>query len=152
MIAIHHLSPIFVCCQALGGFGICRYALCRECYQSAKGGADGNSATRSGGSRPQRSTTPHSPHLKKHNICYHGVQDLTTMIDAWWCLPTHIGKSIWYDHPHGCFKCGAMFIQCKTIPTDWKFPTWKKMDKHVAGQYRKSKIDKSRNNLGLDEE
>jgi len=74
------------------------------------------------------------------------------MIDAWWCLPTHIGKSIWYDRPHGCSKCGAMFIRCKTIPTDWKFPPLKKMDKHVAGQYRKSNIDKSRNNLGLDEE
>ena len=47
---------------------------------------------------------------------------------------------------------GNVHTMQNNYPTDCKFPTGKKMDKHVAGQYRKSNIDKSRNNLGLDEE
>lgn len=106
---------------------------CWDAEQKKEKASDG------GQKRGKRSTDKPTPTKILHSHCVHKTLDLKAREDVWWCKKDSIGKKDWYQFPHGCVNCKALFVNIGAsakirLPKDYVFPSKDTFDSFVRDE------------------
>lgn len=119
---------IHLCVKAKPGNAQCCYAICQECYEKASGSKSG---------RVKRCKGSTQSNTKKHIDCHHGLSDLTTEMEPFWCDPQRKNDGLftfnWMNRAKGCIGCNKMFVYAPS--KDWNKKMIGKLDEEVRKVY-----------------